>query len=225
MRPTKVSDWYELVRGPDLEQGDVIRDCPIFKPPLDLNLAQWPPSQESVMEAEIVFRVAPEDVIVLSQSCDLAAQQKTDIGLALLCPFWSLNSVGAVNPFLNSSYGKEQCRRGNLPAYHMIAECDSPGYQHEISIVSFREVWSLPLAFVRNFAAKRGRRARLRSPYREHLAQAFARYFMRVGLPADIPAFTSHRSEQDLMQKLTSLDSETRERILQYFSKPSDGGI
>jgi hypothetical protein len=29
----------------------------------------------------------------------------------------------------------------------------------------------------------------LRSPYREHLAQAFARYFMRVGLPHDARAF------------------------------------
>src|SRR5262249_39772943 len=30
---------------------------------------------------------------------------------------------------------------------------------------------------------------RLHSPYREHLAQAFARYFMRVGLPHDARAF------------------------------------
>jgi hypothetical protein len=34
-----------------------------------------------------------------------------------------------------------------------------------------------------------GPRLRLRSPYREHLAQAFARYFMRVGLPHDARAF------------------------------------
>jgi len=26
-------------------------------------------------------------------------------------------------------------------------------------------------------------------PYREHLSQAFARYFMRVGLPQDITPF------------------------------------
>ena len=30
---------------------------------------------------------------------------------------------------------------------------------------------------------------RLLSPYREHLAQALARFYMRVGLPVDIPAF------------------------------------
>jgi maleate cis-trans isomerase len=32
-------------------------------------------------------------------------------------------------------------------------------------------------------AALFGERVRLLSPYKEHLSQAFARYFMRVGLP------------------------------------------
>jgi hypothetical protein len=30
---------------------------------------------------------------------------------------------------------------------------------------------------------------RLLPPYREHLAQAFARFFIRVGLPVDVPPF------------------------------------
>jgi hypothetical protein len=29
----------------------------------------------------------------------------------------------------------------------------------------------------------------LRSPYLEHFSQTFARYFMRVGLPSDIPSY------------------------------------
>jgi len=49
-------------------------------------------------------------------------------------------------------------------------------------------VFSLPVRFVRKKAAD-GRRLRLLPPYREHLSQAFARFFMRVGLPVDIPAF------------------------------------
>ena len=40
---------------------------------------------------------------------------------------------------------------------------------------------------VRELAASQGPRLRLNPPYREHLAQAFARFFMRVGLPVDIP--------------------------------------
>ena len=34
-----------------------------------------------------------------------------------------------------------------------------------------------------------GLRWRLQSPFREHFSQAFARFFMRVGLPAAIPPF------------------------------------
>jgi hypothetical protein len=34
------------------------------------------------------------------------------------------------------------------------------------------------------------KRIRLLPPYREHLSQAFARHFMRVGLPSGIPQFT-----------------------------------
>jgi len=43
--------------------------------------------------------------------------------------------------------------------------------------------------FIKLHLRKQGNRLRLLPPYREHLAQAFARFFMRVGLPADIPKF------------------------------------
>jgi len=42
---------------------------------------------------------------------------------------------------------------------------------------------------VREVAAEQGDGIRLLPPYREHLAQAFARFFMRVALPVDIPDF------------------------------------
>lgn len=35
----------------------------------------------------------------------------------------------------------------------------------------------------------------LPSPYREHLAQALARYFMRVGLPHDAQGFISEGAD------------------------------
>jgi len=55
-----------------------------------------------------------------------------------------------------------------------------------IRIVDFGRIFSLPKAFVHQFAAKQGKRLRLSPPYREHLSQSFARFFMRVGLPQDI---------------------------------------
>ena len=47
--------------------------------------------------------------------------------------------------------------------------------------------FSLPRAFLERFLAERGvPRLRLLPPYREHLSQAFARFFMRVGLPTPV---------------------------------------
>jgi len=55
------------------------------------------------------------------------------------------------------------------------------------TVVDFHEVFSLPLAFLTLWVQKTNRaRLRLRPPYREHLSQGFARFFMRVGLPVDI---------------------------------------
>jgi len=53
--------------------------------------------------------------------------------------------------------------------------------------VDFHEVFTLPRAFLESLLVARGKlRPRLLSPYREFLSQAFARYFMRVGLPIPV---------------------------------------
>jgi hypothetical protein len=56
-------------------------------------------------------------------------------------------------------------------------------------VVDFRNVYSVSFDFLTEWVQRKGRRLRLLSPYREHLSQAFARFFMRVGLPVDIPPF------------------------------------
>jgi hypothetical protein len=48
-------------------------------------------------------------------------------------------------------------------------------------------VYAAPTNLVKQFASKCGPRLRLCPPYKEHLAQALARFFMRVGLPVGIP--------------------------------------
>lgn len=191
-------------------QGDILQGCPVFRPPERLN---WPIKDSE----EIEFNVGNQDVVVMSQSCDLQADQKPDMWLVMLCPIWKLSEAARVNQFLASSYGKEECRRGHLPGYHMIAGCEHDLWKQEVSIVSFREVWSLPLNFVRQMAQQFGARPRIRPPYREHLAQALARYFMRVGLPVDIPPFKGEKAEAEVMRKLGALDEETRNRIIEAF--------
>jgi hypothetical protein len=57
------------------------------------------------------------------------------------------------------------------------------------SIVDFHRLWVLPKDLTTALAKASGKRLRLVSPYREHLGQEFARYFMRVGLPLNAAEF------------------------------------
>ena len=56
-------------------------------------------------------------------------------------------------------------------------------------VVDFREIFSLPIDYLKDHAVRLGPRWRLKSPFLEHFSQAFARFFMRVGLPSSIPEF------------------------------------
>ena len=170
--------WYRLVSGNELEQGDILENCPVFSPPADLTLNSF--------EQEADFVWEQQDVIVISQSCDLV-KDREKITEVLLVAVWNRSELPPGH--LSNPQGMEQARRGQLPAYHLLDECKLSQLEREIRIVDFRYIYTLPLDFCREFAAKAGDRIRLLSPYREHLSQAFARFFMRVGLPTDIPPF------------------------------------
>jgi hypothetical protein len=163
--------WYDVVDGDEaLMQGYFIKECPIVIPP-------------SEMADEVEVRIINYNVIIMSQSCDLA-QRKLD--LVLVCPLWFLSEFERGSEFFKSRKWKEALRRGNVPGYHLLNKCEIDGFKTDYLVVDFRTVYSVPFDFILNLAMKRGRRLRLLPPYREHLSQAFARFFMRVGLPVDI---------------------------------------
>ncbi|MDP6505009.1 MAG: hypothetical protein QF886_15420, partial [Planctomycetota bacterium] len=134
-------------------------------------------------EAEFVWE--ERDVVVMSQTCDMVAGREK-ITEMLLCPVWRRSEL--TEGHLSTAKGLESARRGNLPGFHVLASCELPDFEREIRIVDFRRIYSLPLGFMRQRATQADR-LRLLPPYREHLSQAFARFFMRVGLPTDIPPF------------------------------------
>ena len=171
--------WYAVVEGDDLSQGDIIPECPVVGvvPPDDI-------------DGLVAGKVDPEvDVsvhamIVLTQACDLAHDK---VDTVVLSPVWSLDEFAGAEARFGRDREKDKLREGVYPAYHMINACAE--LERPISVVDFHRLYTTPKAFLRKVAASRGRRPRLLPPYREHLAQAFARYFMRVGLPVDIPRF------------------------------------
>jgi hypothetical protein len=169
--------WYQVISDGTLEQGDIFENCPVFVPPAEFDPA--------VKTAE--FHWEQRDLIVLSQSCDLVSgrEKLTDV---LFCAVWNQSDIPPQN-HLSTPKGLEDARRGNLPGFHLLAKCAEPQFVRGIRIIDFRRSYSLPVPFVRKFAEKASSRVRLMPPYREHLSQAYARYFMRVGLPVDIPPF------------------------------------
>lgn len=119
------------------------------------------------------------DLIVMSQACDILQGKVRDIALCMLFP---LDSIAASTDLRM----REELRRGHVVSRHLLNASDENDFSFHV--VDFRRVFTLPISFLSDFAAG-ARRLRLLPPYREHLAQAFARFFMRVGLPADIPPF------------------------------------
>jgi hypothetical protein len=100
-----------------------------------------------------------------------------------------LEVLGAQVEYFRGKRGREDLRRGNVPGYHLLNRCSLPGLETGLLVVDFRSLFAISPDSLKALAAGQSPLRRLLPPYREHLAQAFARFFMRVGLPVDIPAF------------------------------------
>lgn len=169
--------WYDVVtEDAALAQGDFIELCPVIVP------LESTDKEQELLSSEII----DYSVIVVSQSCDLVYQKLSHV---LVCPFWPYKQFADRNDYFQSKEGKRTLKRGNVPGFHLLNKCDLDGFQSDYLVVDFHNVYSVPLEFITKLVRERGNRLRLLPPYREHLSQAFARFFMRVGLPVDISSF------------------------------------
>jgi hypothetical protein len=169
--------WWVQIQGEQLRQGDLLRNClvPIFHP----NFGKAPEVTESV-------EVREYDCIVLTQSCDLDNQKAP---LVAVCPVDSLTAYEQIDPRLAQKGEWEKVRQGRVEGLHLLASPSEPSNNRASLVVDFRQIYSLPVGYLQVLAGNLGPRCRLQSPFLEHLSQAFARFFMRVGLPAAIPPF------------------------------------
>jgi hypothetical protein len=174
------TDWYEVTNGDVVLQGDILFDCPVA---LVLELP-WPVPDD--------FRPAVDvrsyDLVVMTQSCDLENDKVEDILFSQVIDWQTVLRPTPKDSHLRSTKFRRVLIDGNVPGLSLLHKREQAP-QLPWSIVDFHKLFSLPKGFVKKVAAKAGPRLRLRSPYREHLAQGFARYFMRVGLPHDASAF------------------------------------
>jgi hypothetical protein len=129
-------------------------------------------------------------VVILTQSCDLENDGRTDF--VLLAELMNYDELVRDNP--QGGYGKDfraACSRGRYVGLMLVPPFTGPPAL-PWSIVSFANVYTLPKSVVRGHAESVGSRLRLRSPYREHLAQLFGRYVMRVALPSGLQEFDTY---------------------------------
>lgn len=170
-----MDSWWRVTRGDSLAQGDLLPNCLI--PDL--------PDNDGESES-VAFDLGESDLILLTQSCDLAHSKTTFVAL---CGVYSISVLQSVHPHYKQKKNLEDIRRGYIPSLHLLQNPANPTDHMSALVVDLRLLYSLPSAYIRRHAAKLGDRFRLLSPYTEHLAQAYARFFMRVGLPADLPSY------------------------------------
>jgi hypothetical protein len=126
------------------------------------------------------------DLIVLTQSCD---PEQRKARLVATCPIFPLHEFEAVNPAFARKGRWNDVLKGRIEGLHLLASPTLPEDNRQALVVDFREIYSLPHDYLTVYATGLGPRCRLRSPFLEHFSQAFARFFMRVGLPSTIPEF------------------------------------
>jgi len=173
-----MTPFWTTTAGPKLAQGDWLPNCllPVF--PADLEYGENAPAISTPIDRT--------DLIVVTQSCDLENEK---VSFVALCPIHSLDAFEAVNPECKKKSFWETVRKGRVEALHLLASPTTPVNNRAALVVDFGHIISLPLAYAAQHAMEPGERWRLQSPYLEHFSQAFARFFMRVGLPSAIPPY------------------------------------
>lgn len=172
--------WFELQENStDISQGDIIKGClvPVLKECDNIN-------EGRIVSAEIL----KIDGIVLTQACDIANNKVENI---ILCAITSRTDFESIQKKAGNNEKKiknqlEGIIKGQQHAYHIINNYKTNEFSQDYYIINFKDIYSVPISVAKEFARKNGKRLRLCPPYREHLSQAFARYFMRVGLPINI---------------------------------------
>jgi hypothetical protein len=176
-----------------LTQGDLIFDCPVLT---------WksgtPIGRDSSSESEVLQNAVDAisvDVVVMTQACDLEQNRVENV---ILCPHVSQKEhktaweeeMAALGQNPTQKAWKSHCNdicNGFIFNYTMLNRCQIGKADIDIRIVYFHEVYTVPRFFLESLLINRKQsRFRLLSPYKEHLSQAFARFFMRVGLPTQI---------------------------------------
>lgn len=178
-----MSDWWTRVSTAGHEQGDLLCNLPV---PTVTHLTTDGDRPEVTYD-----RI---DAIVVTQTCDLENSKVRTVLLARVVSWrvFAAAQFAAGNRAVKSSTSIANLIRCDIPPLTLLHErTEVPALPW--SVCDLRELSTVDRAHLDHVTTQPGsrQRLRLRSPYREHLAQAFARVFLRVGLPHDAGAFAA----------------------------------
>lgn len=150
-----------------IDQGDVVDECPL------VFLIDFDAEAPTETRVECV----PTRALVLTQTCDLV-QQKTSVAIVAI--------VHEARQLVNQGLLKPADVRGPVRAarvYGWYFLPASPDLGLSEMIIDLRQLHTVRLDLLTALSRDGKRRARLLSPYREHLAKHFADTYSRIGLP------------------------------------------
>jgi hypothetical protein len=150
-----------------IDQGDLIDGCPAQ------DLATTPTDLPVPSGVAYEYR----RVIVLTQTCDLANQKTTVVNVAEV--FGAQQLVDA--KLLKAADVKGPLRAGRIWGMYFLPASIDHGLEE--MVVDFRRLHTVRLDLLLGLCRGGGRRGRVVTPYREHLAKHFADTFSRIGLP------------------------------------------
>ena len=150
-----------------LDQGDLIDHCLILSiKEFDVD-GQNPPR----------INIAVNRVLVLTQTCDLANRKATNATVAIVYEAQFIVDQG----LLKTADIRGPVRAARVYGWYFLPADPDLGLNE--MIVDLRQLHTVRLDLLTMLSQSGRRRARLLSPYREHLAKHFADTFSRIGLP------------------------------------------
>ncbi len=185
--------WYRSVAANEpLTQGDFILNCPVSKWSLDSDDYFDGKNLDNLKAKLDAFCI---DAIVMSQACDLEQNKVRDVILCPILPLAEFRELwneqrkieGKGNSASNFKGYFTDIKKAKISNLAVLNEGSAGGISTTHRIVDFAEIYSVPRVFLETSISRRGfARLTLVAPYREHLSQSFARFFMRVGLPTPV---------------------------------------
>src|SRR5215213_6384475 len=140
--------WYAIVNDDTIEQGDLLFNLPVYFPRYPEGIAFDP---EDIGERELP-RIASDigiyDVIVLSQSCDLVAEQNAPLSV-IVCPIFTIDAGKQYYKSLLNAGGLNNVIKGREPGLHMLNECTLPSFPLPFHVLFFHQVLTVPVSYVR----------------------------------------------------------------------------